>query len=42
MEQLSYRDQRKLITGWSKLKQRIIYLPGAVIILYGFWLSLTI
>ena len=42
MEQSAYRDQRKLTTTWSMLKQRIIYLPGAVIILYGFWLSLTI
>lgn len=42
MEQLNYRDQGKLTTIWSMLKQRIIYLPGAAIILYGFWLSLTL
>ena len=42
MEQLNYRYQRKLPITWSNLKQRMIYLPGAAIILYGFWLSLTV
>lgn len=27
---------------WLHLKQRLVYLPGAVILAYGFWLSLTV
>jgi hypothetical protein len=42
MEQYNYRDQHKALSTWSKLKQGIIYLPGAAIILYGVWLSLTV
>jgi len=41
MEHLNYRVFHRPSSIWLKLKQRIIYLPGAAIILYGFWLSLT-
>jgi len=42
MQGLDYRDQRKTnATGWTRLSERMIYLPGAVIILYGIWLLLT-
>jgi len=41
MQQLHYREQRKLPTIWSKLTNRLVYLPGAAIILYGLWLSMT-
>jgi len=42
MQGLDYRDQPKTITtGWTKLSERMIYLPGAVIILYGIWLLLS-
>jgi hypothetical protein len=27
--------------GWSRLIDRLIYLPGAVIILYGVWLLVS-
>ncbi len=27
---------------WPRLKERLIYLPGGVILAYGFWLSLTV
>ena len=26
---------------WSRVKERLVYLPGGLILLYGFWLSLT-
>jgi len=42
MQGLDYRDQRKIVpAGWPKLVERMIYLPGAAIILYGIWLLLT-
>ncbi len=42
MQGLDYQDQRKTVpTGWPKHFERMIYLPGAVIILYGIWLLLT-
>ena len=25
----------------QRLSQRLVYLPGALVLLYGFWLSLT-
>lgn len=24
---------------WNRIKERLIYLPGAVVLVYGFWLS---
>ncbi|MEE8365750.1 MAG: hypothetical protein V3R76_08185 [Gammaproteobacteria bacterium] len=41
MQQLYYRDQRKLPTTWSKLTNGLLYLPGAAVMLYGLWLSMT-
>jgi len=41
MQTIFYRDQGKLPTIWSKLSNRLIYLPGAVIMLYGIWLLLS-
>lgn len=26
---------------WSRLKDRLVYLPGGLILIYGLWLSLT-
>jgi len=28
-------------TDWSRLKERLVYFPGAVVLTYGLWLSLT-
>ncbi len=42
MQGLDYRDQRETIgTGRTKLFERKIFLPGAVMSLYGIWLLLT-
>ena len=27
---------------WSRVRERLVYLPGGLILLYGFWLSLTV
>ena len=37
-----FRIQNKLSPGWSRLINRLIYVPGAAVILYGVWLSITI
>ena len=34
--------QNRWATDWSRLKERIVYLPGAVVLIYGLWLSLTV
>ena len=26
---------------WRRLKNRLVYVPGAAILAYGFWLTLT-
>jgi hypothetical protein len=40
MERQSYQNQSGI--GWSSLKERLVYLPGAVVLVYGLWLSLTV
>ena len=27
---------------WAQLKDRLVYLPGAVILVYGMWLTLSV
>lgn len=36
------RYQRRILHSRNKLIEKLIYLPGATIILYGFWLTLTL
>ena len=36
------RWQTRIVIDWSRLRQHMIYLPGAVILIYGFWLSLSV
>lgn len=42
MFHLDVQIQQNSSSGWSRLINRLIYLPGAVIILYGLWLSVTV
>ncbi|MGB5329792.1 MAG: hypothetical protein WBO58_16365 [Gammaproteobacteria bacterium] len=35
------RYQGKFIDTWILFSHRLVYLPGAVVLIYGFWLSLT-
>ena len=42
MYDLDVQIQRKLSPGWSRLINRLIYVPGAAIILYGLWLSVIV
>ena len=35
------RYQGKVINTWILCSNRLVYLPGAVVLIYGFWLSLT-
>jgi hypothetical protein len=39
MERQNYQFHFSI--DWSRLTNRLIYLPGAVILSYGFWLTLT-
>ena len=40
MQRLDDRHSYRGTTIWMRFKQRLVYLPGALILLYGFWLSL--
>jgi len=40
MERQNYRLHSAI--DWSRLRRRLIYLPGAIILAYGLWLSLTV
>ena len=35
------RRHQRIGIDWTRLMQQIIYLPGALVLLYGFWLSLS-
>ncbi len=41
MHKLEIRHTGRPMGLWVRLRQRLIYLPGAVVLLYGFWLSLS-
>jgi hypothetical protein len=38
----SRNSQNHLPVDWSRLKDRLVYLPGAAILAYGFWLALSV
>jgi hypothetical protein len=42
MYRLHHLKQTKAPGGRWRLKYRLVYLPGAVILAYGLWLSLAI
>ena len=27
---------------WSRIRERLVYVPGAIVLAYGFWLSVTV
>jgi hypothetical protein len=39
---LDAQIQKQFSSGWSRLINRLIYLPGAAILIYGLWLSVTV
>ncbi len=41
-QHLNTHDEHRNTAGFSRLVDKLIYLPGAAIIIYGFWLSLTV
>ncbi len=42
MQQFDIYSERRQQPGWSKFIDRIIYLPGAVVIVYGLWLAISV
>lgn len=42
MFHLDAQIQKNSSAGWSRLINCLVYLPGAAIFLYGFWLSVTV
>ena len=41
MQQLDYRHSRRGGGFWNRIVERLVYLPGALVLMYGFWLSLS-
>lgn len=41
-QHLNIHDERRNTAGFSRLADKLIYLPGAAIIIYGLWLSITV
>lgn len=41
MRQTGFRDQPRATAEWSKYLERLVYLPGAAVMLYGLWLTLN-
>ena len=41
MQTLYYRQTRRGAGLWNRFLERLVYLPGALVLAYGFWLSLT-
>lgn len=42
MQQFDTRHERKTLTFQPGFLDKLIYLPGAVVMLYGLWLTLTV
>lgn len=40
MDRMGNKNQSSF--DWSRLRERLIYLPGGLILLYGLWLTLTV
>ena len=41
MQRLNFRSRQRLPNLMDLLRARLIYVPGALVMLYGFWLALT-
>ncbi len=41
MQKQSHRLANKYFNAWSHVRVRLVYIPGGLVLLYGFWLSLT-
>lgn len=35
------RHKNRNFQNWGRIREQLVYLPGAVVIAYGFWLSLS-
>ncbi len=42
MRQQPIRNHRKSYTPFNRQFERLLYLPGALILAYGLWLALTV
>jgi len=41
-QHLNIHNERRNSASFSGLVNKLIYLPGAAVIIYGIWLSLTV
>ena len=41
MQKRDYRHSFRGASVWTRFRHRLVYLPGAMVMLYGFWLSLN-
>ncbi len=41
MQPLDYHHPRRAAGSWNRFVERLVFLPGALVLIYGFWLSLS-
>jgi len=37
----NHSGNQRIGVNWPRLQERLVYLPGAMVLIYGLWLSLT-
>ncbi len=42
MQKQDYRLQSKNTKTWFRMRDRLVYIPGVLVLVYGIWLSLTV
>lgn len=41
MQRLDFRHSYRGTNVWNRFRDRLVYIPGALVLAYGIWLSLT-
>ncbi len=41
MQKQDYHWQSKNTKAWFRVRDRLVYIPGALVLVYGLWLSLS-
>ncbi|MDJ0776583.1 MAG: hypothetical protein QNJ85_01890 [Gammaproteobacteria bacterium] len=41
MQPPNFRPNRRLARNWYRLRDRLLFVPGALVLAYGIWLSLN-
>ncbi len=42
MQRQGHHLENKDFNFWFQIRNRLVYIPGALVLIYGFWLSLSV